>query len=122
MSWELQMGIDDILYNNNIEIYDKPREGSTLPYSTYNNQSIVKHDTKSYDGDDIIFTIDTWAERKDECLNIIEQIYLLLRDNDPAMTSFEVDLKRLDEKEILEDPSGIYHGVFRMRYKLRRVI
>lgn len=121
MSWELQVGIDNILYNNDITIYNKPKEELTLPYSTYGTQTIVKHDTKTNDGDDIIFTIDVWAEKKSECSDILEQIYLLLRDNDPIMTSFEVDLKRLDEKEILDDPAGIFHGVFRMRYKLRRL-
>lgn len=122
MSWDLQIGIDNILYSNGIEIYESVSEGLTLPYSTYGVLNTTKNDTKSSDGDDTIFTIDIWAERKNECLNILEQIYLLLRDNDPVMDNFVVDHKRLDTKDIIEDPSGIYHGVFKMRYKLRRVI
>lgn len=122
MSWDLQVGIDNILYSNGIEIYENPPEDSLLPYSTYGVSNTILHDTKTSDGDDTIFTIDVWSQYKNECLNILEEIYLLLRDNEPVMDKFIVDHKRLDTKDLIEDPSGIYHGVFKMRYKLRRVI
>lgn len=121
MSYELQIGIDTILYNNGIEVRNEVPEGLPLPYNTYGTQIAVPHDTKTNYGDDIIFTIDIWTEKKSQCVNTLEQIYLLLRDNDPIMPSFEVDYKELDEKEALNDPAGIFHGVFRMRYKLRRL-
>lgn len=127
MSWDLEVSVNNILFNDDelmnalTGVYESPNETQSYPYAVYGEHKSLPYDTKDNDGKEVIFAIDIWSLTKQECMKILDRIYILLMDNDPILTEWKLRLKKLEKVEVLRDDTGKYHGIFKMLYKLRRM-
>jgi hypothetical protein len=102
-------------------VFDAVPEETPTPYVTIGNPTVNDWSTKTFDGEDITFTLHVWSDYngKKEVYEIFNLILEALSNPLPISGGFFMEFQRREFMEVLDDNmTGQKHGVIRVRFKI----
>lgn len=126
--WELQLAIDNRLYNdttiiNMVQgIYDDVPEITPFPYISYGPETTNWWGTKTTDGEDMTFQLDVWSQKRGskEVKDIMNAVIQSITASPLSLgNGFFIVIQSDMFTQVLDDPDGkTKHGVIRFRFRI----
>lgn len=101
-------------------IYDDAPKAKT-PYVTIGNPTVNDWSSKTFNGEDITFTLHVWSDYKGkkEVYEIFDLLLTALTEPLVINDVFEMEFQRREFMEVLDDNlSGQKHGILRLRFRI----
>lgn len=117
---ELQAAVYTRLTTLGYPVYDAVPEQSTYPYIVIGDDFATDWGTKSFPGWSVLVTIHIWSDYNgwQETKAIMDAAEQALCVDEFVLQNHTIAVLLPESAQVLRDPSGLRHGVLRLRVKI----
>jgi len=117
---ELQAAVYTRLSSLGYPVYDAVPENTDYPYIVIGDDFATDWGTKSFPGWSVLVTIHIWSDYKGwrETKAIMDAAEQALCTNEFVLQNHTIAVLLPESAQVLRDPSGLRHGVLRLRVKI----
>ena len=117
---ELQQAIFEKIQTLGYKVYDAVPEHTEYPYIVVGDDFAIDWSTKTFPGWNVLVTIHIWSNYSGwkETKRIMKDIEQILCIQEFILENYAVAVLIPESMQVLRDPSGLRHGILRLRVKI----